>query len=70
MNLCVRVNDELALDAGTTEELSGPELVIHASVPVCGTIAAIATDRPRLGVIRSGQGISDELSGGAFGARA
>ncbi len=29
MNLRVRVNDELVLDAGTTEELSGSELVVH-----------------------------------------
>jgi hypothetical protein len=29
VNLRVRVNDELVLDAGTTEELSGSELVVH-----------------------------------------
>ena len=29
MNLRVRVNDDLVLDAGTTEELSGSELVVH-----------------------------------------
>jgi hypothetical protein len=29
VNLRVRVNDELVLDAGTTEELSGSDLVIH-----------------------------------------
>jgi hypothetical protein len=29
VNLRVRVNDELLLDAGTTEELSGSELVVH-----------------------------------------
>jgi hypothetical protein len=29
VNLRVRVNDELVLDAGITEELSGSELVVH-----------------------------------------